>query len=167
MPSLSSQRALRSPDLPAPAGRSHRAGGAVIPITRRRAAARLASRNRLVEAHLHLVAPIANAIQRGLPPCFDVDDLTSAGHIGLLRAADRYEPDEHAGRRLNRSPASGSAERFSIPSAAKPTAKRHTQLWKMKAAAHRPATSRKRSNNSANARAWRPRWPRCPTRCVA
>jgi RNA polymerase sigma factor (sigma-70 family) len=43
-------------------------------------------------SHLHLVEPIARSIARGLPPSFDLDDLRGAGHLGLIRAAEAYEP---------------------------------------------------------------------------
>lgn len=47
-------------------------------------------RNRLVEAHLSLVAPIARHILRTLPRSFELDDLIGAGNLGLLEAAARY-----------------------------------------------------------------------------
>ncbi len=43
-------------------------------------------------AHLHMVLPIATAIRRTLPPCFDIDDLISVGSIGLIHAAESYQP---------------------------------------------------------------------------
>jgi RNA polymerase sigma factor (sigma-70 family) len=57
----------------------------------------LAKRDALVEANLHLVAPIANRIFRKLPPSFDLDDLLATGYLALLHAATRYRPREHGG----------------------------------------------------------------------
>jgi RNA polymerase sigma factor (sigma-70 family) len=56
-----------------------------------------AQRNALVEAHLHLVPPIAHRIALGLPPSFDIDDLLAAGYLALIHAATRYRPREHGG----------------------------------------------------------------------
>jgi RNA polymerase sigma factor (sigma-70 family) len=52
----------------------------------------IAERNELMEQWLHLVPPIARAIAAGLPPCFTVDELISHGHMGLMRAADNWDP---------------------------------------------------------------------------
>jgi RNA polymerase sigma factor (sigma-70 family) len=49
-------------------------------------------RDELVEAHLHLVPPIARFLASSLPPSFDVDDLVAAGNLGLLHAASRFQP---------------------------------------------------------------------------
>lgn len=46
-------------------------------------------RDRLIESHLHLVAPIASRIHAGLPASFDLLDLASAGTMGLIDAAER------------------------------------------------------------------------------
>jgi RNA polymerase sigma factor (sigma-70 family) len=46
-------------------------------------------RNRLVLDHLRLVRPIARRIHSSLPPSFDVEDLVSAGILGLIDAAAR------------------------------------------------------------------------------
>lgn len=54
-------------------------------------------RDRFITANLGLVAPIARSLARRLPPSFELDDLISAGYVGLIRAADRYEPEAHAG----------------------------------------------------------------------
>jgi RNA polymerase sporulation-specific sigma factor len=54
-------------------------------------------RDALVTAHLHLVDPIARAVRRRLPRAFELEDLTSAGHMGLIRAAERYRPRGHNG----------------------------------------------------------------------
>jgi len=39
-----------------------------------------------------MVRPIAAAIKKTLPPCFELDDLVSVGSIGLIRAAESYQP---------------------------------------------------------------------------
>lgn len=54
-----------------------------------------ARRDALIEKHLKLVPPIATRLKRRLPPSFDLADLISEGNIGLVRAAARYEPEEH------------------------------------------------------------------------
>jgi RNA polymerase sigma-B factor len=54
-------------------------------------------RDALVCDHLQLVAPIARAVRAKLPARFDLDDLESAGRLGLMRAADRYKPRENRG----------------------------------------------------------------------
>ncbi len=64
-------------------------------MTRKARAKRLAQRNRLVEAHQYLVAPIARMVARTLPPSIEIDDLIGAGQLGLLQAADAYHPREH------------------------------------------------------------------------
>jgi RNA polymerase sigma factor (sigma-70 family) len=55
------------------------------------------ARDTLVETHLKLVPPIARRVKKKLPPSFELDDLISEGHIGLMRAAERYSPREHGG----------------------------------------------------------------------
>jgi RNA polymerase sigma factor (sigma-70 family) len=57
----------------------------------------LAKRDALVEAHLHLVPPIAQRIHRGLPPSFDLDDLLATGYLALIHIATRYRPRVHGG----------------------------------------------------------------------
>jgi RNA polymerase sigma factor (sigma-70 family) len=57
----------------------------------------LAKRDALVEAHMHLVPPIANHIFRRLPPSFDLDDLLATGYLALIHTATRYRPREHGG----------------------------------------------------------------------
>lgn len=54
-----------------------------------------ARRDALIEKHLKLVPPIATRLKRRLPPSFELADLISEGNIGLVRAAARYEPEEH------------------------------------------------------------------------
>lgn len=50
-------------------------------------------RDNLVIKHMDNVARIAKDIARKLPVTVDPDDLTQAGMVGLLNAADRYEAD--------------------------------------------------------------------------
>ncbi len=57
----------------------------------------LAHRDELVEAHLHLVPPIAKYIHSSLPPSFDYDDLLATGYLALVHVATRYRPAEHDG----------------------------------------------------------------------
>lgn len=52
----------------------------------------LAARDALVEAHVHLVRPIASNIRETAPPSFELDDLIAWGYHGLIRAATRYKP---------------------------------------------------------------------------
>lgn len=42
--------------------------------------------------HLPLVRTLALKLSRGLPRTVDVDDLVQEGSIGLMRAAERYDP---------------------------------------------------------------------------
>lgn len=60
-------------------------------------AAKLARRDDLIAAHLHLVEPLARALLVRLPPSFDLDDLVQAGYLALLQAAERYSPADHGG----------------------------------------------------------------------
>ena len=54
-------------------------------------------RDALVTAHLDLVDSLARAVRRRLPCGFELEDLTSAGRLGLIRAAERFEPGRHPG----------------------------------------------------------------------
>ena len=56
------------------------------------APASLQVRDERILAHLHLVDLVAKSLARKLPPCFELDDLKGAGNIGLLHAAERYQP---------------------------------------------------------------------------
>jgi RNA polymerase sigma factor FliA len=47
----------------------------------------------LIDEHLGYVKRIVQRMAAFLPPSVDVEDLINAGIIGLLDAADRYEPD--------------------------------------------------------------------------
>lgn len=50
-----------------------------------------ASENQLVEYYLPLVKAVVNRVAMGLPPHVSVDDLHSAGLVGLLNAIRRYD----------------------------------------------------------------------------
>jgi RNA polymerase sigma factor for flagellar operon FliA len=52
----------------------------------------LSARNAMVERHLPLVRRMANQLSRQLPPHIEVDELLSAGAVGLMQAVDRFEP---------------------------------------------------------------------------
>lgn len=54
-------------------------------------------RDTLIETHLKLVPPIARRVKKKLPPSFELDDLIGEGYIGLMRAAERYDPTNHGG----------------------------------------------------------------------
>ncbi len=49
------------------------------------------SRDLLIQEHLPQVRLIARRIQRSLPPSVSLDDLISAGTVGLIGAIDRYD----------------------------------------------------------------------------
>lgn len=53
--------------------------------------ANLSARDRLAADHVQLVAPIARRILAKLPKAFELEDLKSAGVIGLLEAAATYD----------------------------------------------------------------------------
>ena len=55
-------------------------------------AAAAVDRERLLREHARLVKKVAYRIVSRLPASVDVEDLISAGMIGLLTAADRYDP---------------------------------------------------------------------------
>lgn len=52
--------------------------------------------DRTVESHLPLVHMVAKKLARRLPRGVEVDDLVSAGTLGLLDAASRFEPTRAA-----------------------------------------------------------------------
>lgn len=54
-------------------------------------------RDDLVEAHLHIVEPIARRLLITLPITFELEDLIAQGNLGLVKAADRYDPARHDG----------------------------------------------------------------------
>jgi RNA polymerase sigma factor for flagellar operon FliA len=45
-----------------------------------------------VEDHLYLVRKVAERMARRLPPVVDINDLIGAGTLGLIDAADKYDP---------------------------------------------------------------------------
>ncbi|MBI4949471.1 MAG: FliA/WhiG family RNA polymerase sigma factor [Deltaproteobacteria bacterium] len=49
-------------------------------------------RDKLLEDNIHLVKIIAYQVAVNLPPHIDVNDLISAGTIGLLESIDRFDP---------------------------------------------------------------------------
>ncbi len=51
-----------------------------------------AARDALVRQHLPLVRRLAYDLSRRLPASVEVDELVSAGSLGLLQAIDRFEP---------------------------------------------------------------------------
>jgi RNA polymerase sigma factor (sigma-70 family) len=51
----------------------------------------LARRNRLVEANLDLVEPIARMVARRAPASIELADLVQAGMVGLVQAAGSFE----------------------------------------------------------------------------
>jgi len=56
-----------------------------------------AKRDALVTDHLPLVASIARSIWLRLPSSFDLDDLVAEGHLTLIQAAARYDPQSYNG----------------------------------------------------------------------
>jgi RNA polymerase sigma factor (sigma-70 family) len=46
---------------------------------------------------MRLVRPIAARLALQLPRRFELDDLISAGYLGLIAAADNFRPGEHGG----------------------------------------------------------------------
>lgn len=56
-------------------------------------------RDRFVLEHLHLVEPIARHFRRRLPPAFELEDLVQDGMLGLLEAAESFDPHRGASER--------------------------------------------------------------------
>ena len=52
----------------------------------------LARRNEYVTRYYHCIAKVAKVLLRRLPPSTDLSDLMSAGALGLIEAAGRYDP---------------------------------------------------------------------------
>lgn len=50
------------------------------------------SREAIILQHGDLVRTIAKKLSSRIPPCVTVDDLISAGTIGLIHAADKFDP---------------------------------------------------------------------------
>lgn len=46
----------------------------------------------LIAEHMEWAEKLARSFSRKLPPSFDADDLVQLGLIGLMKAADRYDP---------------------------------------------------------------------------
>lgn len=61
--------------------------------------AALPGRDKLIEDNVHLVKIIAYQVAMSLPPHIDVNDLMSAGTIGLIESIDRF--DEKKGVQFN------------------------------------------------------------------
>lgn len=61
------------------------------------AVAESALRDRLIRENLGLVRSAACKIVLSLPRSFEIDDLMSAGKLGLIAAADAYNPGRHGG----------------------------------------------------------------------
>lgn len=51
--------------------------------------------NALVENHLYVAEVVARRMVRGMPPHVEVDDLVSAGYVGLLKAASRFDSERN------------------------------------------------------------------------
>lgn len=56
----------------------------------------LIDRDQLVKQYLWLVKCIARSIAEALPTSVEIDDLVSAGTVGLIRAIDEYDPSRGA-----------------------------------------------------------------------
>ena len=54
------------------------------------------ARTKLVEQNLALVQQIAGRIAKRLPSCVDMDELVSAGNLGLVQAAAVFDSSRHA-----------------------------------------------------------------------
>ena len=50
------------------------------------------ARNKLIHKYLPFVKVIAGRISMGIPDSMELDDLVSAGIVGLIEAIDRYDP---------------------------------------------------------------------------
>jgi RNA polymerase sigma factor for flagellar operon FliA len=59
---------------------------------KRRATASLERRNEYVTRYYHCVEKVAKTLARRLPPSTDLGDLISAGALGLIEAASRFDP---------------------------------------------------------------------------
>jgi DNA-directed RNA polymerase sigma subunit (sigma70/sigma32) len=60
-------------------------------------AAQLARRDRLVREHLPLVKAIAIRVRGSVPVQVDQDDLVHAGILGLIDAANKFNPEKQGG----------------------------------------------------------------------
>lgn len=91
-PSLSPSRAAACAGTPASAAADLSPASSTSRRRRTRAAQALRRRNRLVEQHSELVPPLAHHYARccGEP----YEDLRQVGLLGLIRAAERYSPEQ-------------------------------------------------------------------------
>jgi RNA polymerase sigma factor (sigma-70 family) len=64
-------------------------------INARTASANSTNREMNILVHMNLVPIVAKRLISRVPPCVTLDDLTSAGTIGLIQAVDRVDP-KHA-----------------------------------------------------------------------
>jgi RNA polymerase sigma factor (sigma-70 family) len=53
----------------------------------------IAERNALVEQVMHIVRGVAGGIAARMPPSFSIDELESVGYLGLVQAAERWNPE--------------------------------------------------------------------------
>jgi RNA polymerase sigma factor for flagellar operon FliA len=67
-------------------------GTQTLPRTKPRLSTKLTRRNEVVTRHYQIVEKIARHLARRLPPSIDINDLMSAGALGLLEAAARFDP---------------------------------------------------------------------------
>ncbi len=75
------------------AGRKQRAGKAAKKRVRKPSAKVLAARRKVYgERFFPYIEKVARRLARRLPAHVEIDDLVSAGVIGLMEAADRYDP---------------------------------------------------------------------------
>lgn len=51
-------------------------------------------RERLITANISLVRQVAGRLSLQLPSCVELDDLESAGAVGLVNAVEHYDPDQ-------------------------------------------------------------------------
>lgn len=54
-------------------------------------------RDRLITANISLVRQVAGRLSLQLPSCVELDDLESAGAVGLVSAVEHYDPDQPSG----------------------------------------------------------------------
>lgn len=49
----------------------------------------------LILDHMQMVEPLARQAAKRLPACVELDEMISAGQLGLVQAANRYDPELH------------------------------------------------------------------------
>jgi RNA polymerase sigma factor (sigma-70 family) len=64
-----------------------------VPVTPSDDSAATDRRNKLVESYLYLAKDVARDVAATIPKSFDLEDLTSDGYLGLIRAAERFRPE--------------------------------------------------------------------------